>query len=83
MLNHPTEYWILIIGWVGACLFLVAYVLLSRGWLAAHSRVYQGLNIAGAAGLAVSNGAHGALPSATLNLIWIARAATRTVATAQ
>jgi hypothetical protein len=59
------------VGWLGAGLFLLAYVLLSQGRLLASSRSYQGLNIAGAVGLAISNGSHGAFPSATLNLVWI------------
>ncbi len=65
------EYVVPAVGWMGAALFLIAYCLVSQGRLHAKSRAYQGLNIAGAVGLAISNGSHGALPSATLNLVWI------------
>ena len=65
------DYVIPAIGWCGATLFLLAYALLSRGYLHASSGLYQALNIAGASCLAISNGSHSAFPSATLNLLWI------------
>ena len=58
-------------GWAGAAVFLLAYLLVSRGKLHASSHLYQGMNIAGAVGLAISNSSHGAFPSATLNVMWI------------
>lgn len=60
-----------VVGWAGAVLIVAAYALLSAGRLAADSRVYQALNIAGAAGLVVNGYARGALPSAALNVVWI------------
>ena len=36
-----------------------------------RSVVYQGMNVAGAAGFIVNGWWHGALPSATLNVIWM------------
>lgn len=59
------------VGWIGAGLFFAAYVMVSQGQLHASSRLYQGLNITGAIGLAIFNGSHNAFPSATLNLVWI------------
>jgi hypothetical protein len=60
-----------IIGWVAALLILVAYALLSSGRRSGRSRLYQGMNIVGAAGFVINSGLNGALPSAALNVIWI------------
>ena len=59
-----------VIGWVGAGSLLLAYGLLSAKRIGAGV-VYQLLNLAGAVGLAVNAVAHGAWPSACLNLIWL------------
>jgi hypothetical protein len=59
-----------IIGWVGAGSLLLAYGLLSAKRIGAGV-TYQLLNLAGAVGLAVNAVAHGAWPSACLNLIWL------------
>jgi hypothetical protein len=59
------------IGWAGALLILSAYALLSASKIAAHSRTYQWLNVAGAAGFVINSGWNGAYPSAALNVIWI------------
>ena len=61
-----------IIGWAAALLILVAYVLLSLGRIEAQSIAYQGMNVAGAAGFIVNSGYNGAIPSAALNVIWMA-----------
>lgn len=60
-----------LIGWCAAVLILAAYILLSLGRIAADSVVYQGLNIAGAAGFVVNSGINGAIPSAALNVVWL------------
>jgi hypothetical protein len=59
-----------VIGWVGAGSLLLAYGLLSAKKISAGG-TYQLLNLAGAIGLAVNAVAHGAWPSACLNLIWL------------
>jgi hypothetical protein len=59
-----------IIGWAGAAMILVAYLLLSAGRLEARSTTYQGLNLVGAIAFVVNSGWNGAIPSATLNVIW-------------
>jgi hypothetical protein len=41
------------------------------GRLAARSRIYQGMNVIGAAGFAINGWWHGALPSAVLNVVWM------------
>ncbi|PZQ23575.1 MAG: hypothetical protein DI569_03780 [Sphingopyxis macrogoltabida] len=68
----PAEILIEIIGWTGAGLILLAYILLSFGKLAARSLPYQAMNVAGATGFILNSGYHGALPNAALNVIWVA-----------
>ncbi len=66
-----TELLVEIAGWAGAVLILGAYLLLSMGRLTGQSALYQGMNVAGAAGFIVNGWWHGALPSAALNVIWM------------
>ena len=66
-----TELAVEVVGWGGALLILLAYLLLSAGRLTGQSLVYQGMNVVGAAGFIVNGWWHGALPSAVLNVIWI------------
>ena len=54
---------------------LLAYALLSMGRLTGQSTTYQLMNVTGAAGFLVNGWWHGALPSASLNLIWMLIAA--------
>ena len=61
-----------IIGWMAAGLILLAYLLLSTGRTQARSRLYQGLNLVGAVGFIVNSGWNHAIPSAALNVIWMA-----------
>jgi hypothetical protein len=58
-------------GWAGATLILLAYLLLSAGKLTGQSLVYQGMNVVGAAGFVINGWWHGALPSASLNVLWL------------
>ena len=58
-------------GWAGAALILVAYLLLSMGRLTGQSPLYQWMNVFGAAGFVVNGWWHGAIPSATLNVLWL------------
>ena len=60
-----------IVGWAGAVLILAAYVLLTLGKIGPQSVAYQAMNVVGAAGFIVNGWANGALPSATLNIIWM------------
>ena len=60
-----------IVGWAGAVLILLAYLLLSAGKLTGQSMLYQGMNVVGAAGFVVNGWWHGALPSAVLNVLWL------------
>ena len=58
------------VGWAGALLILSAYLLLSMGRLSGQSAVYQGMNVVGAAGFVINGWWHGAVPSASLNVVW-------------
>jgi len=58
-------------GWIGAALILGAYLLLSMGKVTGQSRLYQAMNVVGAAGFIVNGWWHGAVPSAVLNVIWM------------
>jgi len=60
-----------VVGWGGAVLILLAYLLLSAGKMTGQSLVYQGMNVVGAAGFVVNGWWHGAIPSATLNVLWL------------
>jgi len=53
-------------------LILLAYLLLSAGRLTGQSLAYQVMNVVGAAGFVVNGWWHGALPSASLNVLWLA-----------
>jgi len=59
-----------IIGWTGAALILAAYILLSAGRLGGQSRLYQWMNLVGAACFVINSGYNGAIPSAVLNVVW-------------
>jgi hypothetical protein len=59
------------VGWVGALLILGGYGLVSAGRVGGRSRLYQWMNVVGAAGLVVNGTANGALPSAFLNIVWL------------
>ena len=58
-------------GWAGASLILGGYLLLSLGKVTGQSLLYQGMNVAGAAGFIINGWWHGAVPSAVLNVIWM------------
>ena len=59
------------VGWVGAGVLLVAYVLASTRRVAAEGSVFQLMNLLGALALTMNSGYHRAWPSAALNAAWI------------
>ena len=67
----PVELAVEIVGWTGAALILLAYLLLSAGKLTGRSLAYQLMNVLGAAGFVVNGWWHRALPSAVLNILWL------------
>jgi hypothetical protein len=60
-----------VVGWAGATLILLAYLLLSAGRFTGQSLVYQTMNVVGAAGFVINGWWHGAIPSAALNVLWL------------
>ena len=65
------EIFVEVAGWSGAVLILLAYLLISLGRLTGQSATYQWMNAIGAAGFMLNGWWHGALPSASLNVIWM------------
>jgi hypothetical protein len=60
-----------VVGWAGALLILFAYLFLSMGKLTGQSLTYQAMNVFGAAGFVINGWWHRALPSASLNVLWL------------
>ena len=60
------------IAWAGGAATLIAYGMVSSGRLDARGRLFQALNLSGAAALAASAASHGAWPSTAVNAAWIA-----------
>jgi hypothetical protein len=60
-----------IVGWAGALLILLGYLLITTGKLTGKSLVYQAINVLGAAGFAINGWWHRALPSTALNIVWL------------
>ena len=52
-------------------MILSAYLLLTMGKVTGQSVAYQMMNVFGAAGFIVNGWYYGAIPSATLNVIWM------------
>lgn len=61
-----------IIGWASAAIILASYILLSLDKLGPGTIAYQSMNVIGAGGFIINSGYNGALPSAGLNVIWMA-----------
>ena len=60
-----------VVGWTGALLILLAYLLISAGKLTGQSALYQWMNIVGAAGFVINGWWHRAIPSTALNVVWM------------
>lgn len=60
-----------VVGWIGAALILLAYLLVTTGRLTGQSRPFQWMNLVGAAGFVINGWWHDAIPSTTLNIIWM------------
>jgi hypothetical protein len=76
MANWSAARWFVeIVGWGGALLILGAYVLVTIGRLTGQSLAFQWMNLIGAAGFIINGWWHRALPSASLNVVWMLFAA--------
>ena len=60
---------------MGAGLILLGYVLVTADKLTGRSPAFQWMNLLGAAGFVINGAWHGAVPSASLNIVWMAIAA--------
>jgi len=58
-----------VVGWTGALLILLAYLLISAGRLTGQSLLYQWMNSVGAAGFAINGWWHRAIPSTAINVV--------------
>ena len=67
----PVQIAVEVVGWAGALLILLAYILVSLGRVTGQSAAFQWMNLLGAAGFIVNGWWHRALPSATLNVVWM------------
>ena len=67
----PVEIAVEVVGWTGALLILLAYLLISAGKLTGQSPAYQWMNIVGAAGFVINGWWHHAIPSTALNVVWM------------
>ncbi len=59
-------------GWAGALMILLAYALHTLQRVTSGAASYRWLNIVGSAGLVINSVWNGALPSAFLNVVWLA-----------
>jgi hypothetical protein len=67
----PLEIAVEVVGWTGALLILLGYLLISAGKLTGQSPAYQWMNTVGAAGFVINGWWHRAIPSTALNVIWM------------
>lgn len=65
------EFWINVLGWIGALQILTAYALISLKKVEGDSLVYQLLNIFGSILLVINTYYWNALPSTLVNAIWL------------
>ena len=61
-----------IIGWIGSVLVIIAYALNIAKRLASDSTWYYLMNIVGSGCLIANTFYHHAIPSAVVNIIWVA-----------
>lgn len=65
------DYFVEIIGWIGALLIIGSYFLNINGKLKSSSRVYILSNLFGGAFFTINTLSHHAYPSMIVNIIWI------------
>ncbi|MEK7089888.1 MAG: hypothetical protein AAB920_03695 [Patescibacteria group bacterium] len=59
-----------IAGWIGTCLVVLAYFLVSYKKMGADSKLYQMMNLLGALGVGVNVFYQKAWPSVALQIVW-------------
>jgi hypothetical protein len=65
------NYFVEIIGWIGAVLIVGAYFLNINGRLSSSSRPYVLSNLVGGIFFTINTLVHGAYPSMIVNIIWV------------
>ena len=65
------NFWIDLLGWIGAFAVVVAYGLISNNKLQGDSQFFQWLNLLGGALLLINTAYNGAFPAAFVNVVWI------------
>lgn len=58
------------LGWYGMIAILVAYALITYGYVTPQSAFWQGLNLSGSIGLAVNSFSRKAMPEVWLNIVF-------------
>lgn len=58
------------VGWIGTCLIVLAYFLVSTKKVSGDSRLYQALNLFGAIGVGVNVFHQQAWPALALQVVW-------------
>lgn len=66
-----TQFWIDVIGWIGAVSVLIAYLMVSIQKWEGDSPRYQGLNLLGGFCLIANTLYFRAYPSSLVNLVWV------------
>lgn len=59
-----------VIGWLGVIFYVLAYLLLTIGFLKANSYLFHILNILGASGLIMDSAYFGDKPNLVVNVLW-------------
>ena len=65
------NFWIDLLGWIGAFALVAAYGLISNNKLQGDSQFFQWLNLLGGALLLINTAYNGAFPAAFVNVVWI------------
>ena len=58
------------LGWAGAIIYILSYLLLSLKKLPSHSKRFHGLNLLGAIGVTIAAFYNHDIPSVVLNVVW-------------
>jgi phosphoglycerol transferase MdoB-like AlkP superfamily enzyme len=66
-----SQFWIDLIGWIGAISVLIAYLMVSTRRWQGHSTRYQVLNLLGGVCLILNTLYFRAYPSSLVNLVWV------------
>ncbi|WP_266363710.1 CBU_0592 family membrane protein [Tellurirhabdus rosea] len=64
-----------VLGWIASVLIVGAYALNIRGKLSSEAPAYIWMNLVGGCFFVVNTWAHGAYPSAFVNVVWVLIAA--------